>query len=106
MKYTRIAYISIAYLKRKNKRLSGLTEDYYYVLVRCNRCNRYIMNEYCMVKGKGRQYRHQYFCLKCAISLYPKKFVLNLLKEHYKKLQRFEYKYKLKSAMKSICQSY
>ena len=56
MKYSRVAYISIAYIKRKSKRLGVL--DSYCILIRCNKCNRYIMNEYCILKGKGRQYRH------------------------------------------------
>jgi hypothetical protein len=82
-RYTRLVYVVPS-------KLIPLTKDLdveFCYLPLCRICGKYLLYKIAIIKSEGSP-RRRYICMQCALRVYPKGYVISLIKEHIRKLSK------------------
>jgi len=80
--YTRLVYLVPAKLIP----LADLDVKFCYVPL-CRICRNYLLYKIAIVKSETST-RRRYICIQCALRVYPKTYVISLIKKHMRKLSK------------------
>jgi hypothetical protein len=81
--HTRFVYLTpaklLCYKRERDK-------DMCYMPI-CRNCKKYLLYQIAIVHGQS-QVTWRYTCISCALRIYPKRYLLNLINKHLRKLSK------------------